>query len=275
MRSVISAPITLALVPEIDPACTAEIRDFSFPPPGRIPARERGRLRQALTSDALSGMPIPVVETANDFLGPRCQNVNTVTVAAFLCGSAMSQLWYFLPPLAGEFGLSWFSRSAINSRTRVLSCLCHGANMIPVITCFKYLAAVILFIVGTLAGAILVNICVRIANHDAQGIWVYVVPYFAALMAGIASAYAGLYMVDRFIPTVRLRTVVWVFIGLQALVWSPALVGLLLAVWGVMDAPLHSHSLGSGRDVPALVQSFVAAIGVFKMTAPGGTFERS
>ena len=42
----------------------------------------------------------------------------------------MFQLWYFLPPLAAEFGLSWFSRSAINSRTRVLSCLCHGAGII-------------------------------------------------------------------------------------------------------------------------------------------------
>ncbi|MFP6757831.1 MAG: hypothetical protein VCC99_06375, partial [Alphaproteobacteria bacterium] len=88
-------------------------------------------------------------------------------------------------------------------------------------------------------------------------------------MAGFLSVYGGLSAVERLFPTVRPRIVAWVFIGFLSFVWGPPLLGLIMGLVGLIDAPLQSHVLWSADKLPQAVQSLVAAIAAWKMTTAG------
>jgi hypothetical protein len=139
-------------------------------------------------------------------------------------------------------------------------------------TYLKYMGAVIVFVISSIICSVLAHLLIRLINYDLQGYWVYVLPYFTAFMAGYLSILGGLSVVERVFSTVRLRTVAWIFIGLISLFWALPLIGLLLGLVGVINAPLETHTLWSADTPPQLFQALVAGIAAWKMTAVDGDF---
>jgi hypothetical protein len=139
-------------------------------------------------------------------------------------------------------------------------------------TYLKYTGAVIVFVICFLICSIIVHFGVRLVNFDAQGFWVYLLPYLTAFMAGYLSVLGGLSAVERVFSTVRLRTVAWIFIGFTGLFWAIPLLGLLLGLVGVINAPPETHTLWSADTPPQVFQALVAGIAAWKMTAVDGDF---
>jgi hypothetical protein len=80
--------------------------------------------------------------------------------------------------------------------------------------------------------------------------------------------------VERVFSTVRLRTVALIFVSLTGLFWALPLLGLILGLIGVINAPLEAHTLWSADTPPQLFQAIVAGIAVWKMTAVEGDYEK-
>ncbi len=139
-------------------------------------------------------------------------------------------------------------------------------------TILKYAGAVVVFVICYMICSIIAHLGVRLVNFDARGFWIDFLPYFAAFMAGILSVLGGLSAVERVFSTVRLRTVAGIFFGFIGLIWAFPLLGLLLGLVGLIDAPLQSHTLWSEDTRTQLVQSLVAGIAAWKMTAANGVF---
>jgi len=144
--------------------------------------------------------------------------------------------------------------------------------MSKAITSLKYMGAVIVFHIIYIICSVIAPIGVRIFNPLAQGFWIYLLPYFAAVMAAMIGVYGGLSAVERLFPTVRPRSVAWVFIGFTSLIWVFPLLGLLMGLVGFIDAPLQSHSLWSADTPPMAVQALVSVIAALKLTAVDGDF---
>lgn len=140
------------------------------------------------------------------------------------------------------------------------------------VTSLKHAGAVIVFVIIYMICAAIAHIVVRFGNLDARGFWVDFVPYIAALMAGVLSVLGGLSAVERLFPTVRPRTVAWVFIGLWSFFWGLPLFGLLMGLVGLIEAPLQSHSLWSTDTPPLAVQALASMIAAWKMTRADGYF---
>jgi hypothetical protein len=139
----------------------------------------------------------------------------------------------------------------------------------------RYTGAVTVFVFVYMICSVIAYIAVGLANLDARGFWINLLPYFAAVVAGIASVYGGLYAVARWLPTVRLRTVALVFIGFMSFVWGLPLLGLLMGLVGILDVPLQSHVLLSADKQPQAVQALIAVIAAWKLTSPGEEFGES
>ena len=136
--------------------------------------------------------------------------------------------------------------------------------MSKVVTSLKYTAAVIVFVISYLICSVIAHIGVQFFNLDARGFWIDFLPYFAAFLAGYLSVYGGLSAVERLFPIVRPRTVAWVFIGLMSFIWGlPFFLGLLMG---------HAGDLVDADTPPKAVQSLVAVIAAWKMTAAEGDF---
>lgn len=144
--------------------------------------------------------------------------------------------------------------------------------MSKAVTSLKYTGAVIIFVISYVICSAIAHIGIWLVNLDARGFWIDFLPYFAAFMAGILSVLGGLSAVERLFPTVRPRTVAWVFIGLMSFLWGLPLLGLLMGLVGLIDAPLQSHSLWSADTPPQVIQALVAVIAAWKMTVAGGDF---
>ncbi|MCH7651147.1 MAG: hypothetical protein IIA63_08310 [Nitrospinae bacterium] len=144
--------------------------------------------------------------------------------------------------------------------------------MSKAVTLLKYTGAMIVFVISYVICSVIAHIGVRLVNFDARGFWIDFLPYFAAFMAGILSVLGGLSVVERVFPTVRPRTVAWVFIGLMSFFWGLPLLGLLMGLVGLIDAPLQSHVLWSADTPPQAVQALAAVIAAWKMTAAEGDF---
>ena len=124
----------------------------------------------------------------------------------------------------------------------------------------KSTGAVITFFVAYLICVAIARIMVQLVNYDAQGIWFNFLTYFEAVMAGIAGVYLGLTVVERWFPTVRPRTVVWVIIGLECLIWGFILFGLLMGTELQDETP------------PQAIQALVSVIAAWKLTADDAEF---
>ena len=138
--------------------------------------------------------------------------------------------------------------------------------MSKAVTLLKYTGAMIVFVISYMICSVIAHIGVRLVNFDAQGFWIDFLPYFAAFMAGILSVLGGLSVVERVFPTVRPRTVAWVFIGLMSFFWGLPLLGLLMGLVGLINVAGMSHSLLTADTPPQAVQSLVSVIVVWKMT---------
>jgi hypothetical protein len=132
--------------------------------------------------------------------------------------------------------------------------------MSKAVSLLKSTGAVITFFVAYSICVAIARIMVQLVNYDAQGFWIYFISYFVAVMAGIAGVYFGLTVVERWFPTVRPRTVVWVIIGLECLIWGFILFGLLMGTELQDETP------------PQAIQALVSVIVAWKMTADDAEF---
>ena len=144
--------------------------------------------------------------------------------------------------------------------------------MSKAVTSLKYTGAVIVFVVSYMICSVIAHIGVRFVNFDARGFWIDFLPYFAAFIAGLISVFGGLSAIERLFPTVRPRTVAWVYISLMSFLWGLPLLGLLMGLFGLIDAPLQSHILWSADTPPQAVQGLVSVIAAWKLTEAGGDF---
>ena len=128
--------------------------------------------------------------------------------------------------------------------------------MSKVVTTLKYTGAVIVFEISYMICAAIAHIGVRLVNFDARGFWIDFLPYFAALVMGIFGVFGGLSTVERVFPTVRPRTVAWVFIGFTSFIWGFIILGLLTGFGELLD-----------ETPPQAVQALVSVIAAWKMTA--------
>jgi hypothetical protein len=144
--------------------------------------------------------------------------------------------------------------------------------MSKAVTSLKYMGAVIIFVVSSMICSVIAHLGIRLVNFDAKGFWIDFLPYFVAFMAGYISVLGGLSAVERVFSTVRLRTVAWIFIVTLILFWAPPVIGLLLGFVGILNFPLESHTLLSAETPPQLLQTLVAGVAVWKMTAADGDF---
>lgn len=134
----------------------------------------------------------------------------------------------------------------------------------------KYVGAVVVFGISYAICSGIMHVVVRFVNINERGFWIIIIPYFAGFIAGLTGVYGGLFAIDRLFPTVRPRSIAWVFIGLLGVIWGLPLLGLLASVIGLIDASLQNHILWSADTLPQAVQTLTAVIAFWKFTAAGG-----
>ena len=120
----------------------------------------------------------------------------------------------------------------------------------------KYIAAFILFFVAYGAASFAANIIIDFFNFDVGG-WVreYVLPYFVAALSGPIGVVAGFSLIEKLLPSVRLRPITWAFATFIGIIWLMALV-----------LPFfNGDPFDEGITVMA-VQSATALIAAFKLS---------
>ena len=120
----------------------------------------------------------------------------------------------------------------------------------------RYIAAFVLFLMAYGAGAFIAHLLVNFFNSDLGG-WMrdFLLPYFVAVIAGPIGVAAGFTAVEKLLPSVRLRPIAWVFTLVIALIWSLALLGILMG-----------QALEAGITMMA-VQSLAALVAAFKLSS--------
>ncbi len=127
--------------------------------------------------------------------------------------------------------------------------------MSKAVTFLKYTGAFIVFEISYMTCSVIAHLGVWLVNFDARGFWIDFLPYFAAFMAGIIGVGGGLYAVERLFPTVRPRTVAWIFIGSMSLIWGFVIFALLMGIGELLD-----------ETPPIAVQALTSVIFVWKLT---------
>ncbi len=139
--------------------------------------------------------------------------------------------------------------------------------MEKIVIFLKYTGAVIVFFVSYLICSIIAHFAVRIVNYGVGGFWIDFLPFLAAVAAGSLSVQGGLVTVKRLFATVRLRTVAWVLISFMGIIWIGPVIGLFISLVGIVDYSLEGHILMSAETLPQALQSLVAAIAAWVLTA--------
>jgi hypothetical protein len=137
----------------------------------------------------------------------------------------------------------------------------------------KYVGAVVVFGISYVICSGIMHVLVRLVNINERGFWTIIIPYFASFMAGLLGVYSGLFAIDRLFPTVRPRTIAWVFIVPIGIIWGLPLLGLLASVTGLIDLSLQNHIFWSADTLSQAVQTLTAVIAFWKFTAAGGEWE--
>lgn len=121
----------------------------------------------------------------------------------------------------------------------------------------RYIAAFIVFMIAYGVASFLAHIVIGFINSDVAG-WVrdYVLPYFVAAFAGPIGVVAGFSLIEKILPTVRLRPVTWSFAIFIGIIWLMALIFPLI----------NGDRFDDGITVMA-VQSIAALIVGFKFSA--------
>lgn len=120
----------------------------------------------------------------------------------------------------------------------------------------KYIAAFILFFITYGVASFAANIVIDFLNSNVSGlVREYVLPYFIAAFAGPIGVVAGFTLIEKLLPSVRLRPIAWAFAIFIGIIWLMALV-----------LPfINGDSFDAGITVMA-VQSVAALIAAFKLS---------
>jgi len=138
-----------------------------------------------------------------------------------------------------------------------------------VIIFIKYTGAVFVFWIVSLLCLVIAEAGIALLNYDIRGFWVYLLPYFSVFVSSIIGVMGGLTAVERLFSTVRLRTVVWIIIGIYIFFWGIPLLSLFIGFIFV-DIPVQSNyyyiHLWSERGLLMAVSALVTVITALKLT---------
>ena len=143
-----------------------------------------------------------------------------------------------------------------------------------VLVFLKYVAAMIIFIISYMLCSLIAHIVLYIVNYFERGFWVDLAPYFTAFWAGVLSVYGGMYVVERFVPSVKKRAMFWLLFVTLGIPWGFAVFGLLLVLLGVIHVPTQEHTLFDPVKQAQALQAITALVTAWIVTSSGQEFEK-
>lgn len=128
----------------------------------------------------------------------------------------------------------------------------------------KYILGFFIFTITYVVIFVASQLFLQFQNRDSASF--FLTPYFINFMSAILTVYCSVSAVERFLPSIKVKMICYAFFGIICLLWLPLIIGFILALLNLIDAPVQASVLWSKDTMPELLHTITAIIFAWKLT---------